>query len=565
MNSHHRRALRSVAGIALALGVIAALTACGSSGQGANAPSKGKSSSSRLPTLRWYGLAGTASWANTLDPSQVTDSISYNVMNMINGGLVKLLPSGNPGPDLAQSWTVSPNRRVYTFTLRPHLRFSNGDRLTAQDVAWSIERTLSPGTHSPVALSYLGHIEGANAFTTGKAKTLAGIKVPNSRTIRISLDSPIAFFLKTLTYPTADVLDPRVMRGKKPQVYLTNTCSANVGAGPFAVVCRNKSSSLSSFYPSGTTPTMTLVPNRYYYGPKPHIRVVMPVIPDTQTNYKDFQSGGVDATGIPTADIAAMRSHPGFYQYPTSVVDYITPNEKMAPFNNVHCRLALAYAINRNAIDNHILQKTETPIYDVLPRGLLGYYNGADNPHYNLAKARAELRLCPGGLHSLTIPYQHTSVDIDNEYGAIQHMWSALGIHVTLQPLTFNGWLNIVTKSLQQTHTAISENLWIEDYPDPYDYMTLLLRAGQNYDIGGFNNPTYNKLVDRAAIEPNPAIRARLYMKAQHIAVGQGAWIPVGNQTGFALVNPKVHGFVGSEAFGILVPKNNDWSNISIH
>jgi peptide/nickel transport system substrate-binding protein/oligopeptide transport system substrate-binding protein len=536
-----------------AAALIVGVSACGGSGEGANAPSGVK-------TLRWLGLAGTATWANTLDPAMVTDSISNGVIGMVDAGLVKLLPNGNPAPNLAKSWTVSDKGLTYTFHLRPHLTFSNGDRLTAQDVAWSIERALNPATKSPVALAYLGHIQGAADYNSGKASTVTGLKVVNPTTLRITLDQPIAFFLKTLTYPTADVLDPKIVKGHPSQTYITENCGANVGAGQFVFKCRG-GSGYNSFYSSGTTPSMTLVPNKRYWGAKPKYDVYMPAIAEAQTNYKEFEAGGIDATGIPSTDVSANKGKAGYYQYPTSVVDYMTPNETSAPFDNIHCRLVLAYAINRAEISK-ILHDTEVPTYAVVPRGMLGYYAGANNPHYNLAKAKAELAQCPGGLNGLTITYQHTSVDVDDEYTAIQNMLQQAGANVKIQGLSFNGWLEVVGQPLAKTGTKVTENLWIEDYPDPYDYLTLLLRAGENYDIGGFDNATYNHLVDEASTDQNPVSRAALYRKAQHVALSQGAWISVGNSNGYALVNPKIHGFVGSPALG-LIPKGDNWANIS--
>jgi ABC-type transport system substrate-binding protein len=62
----------------------------------------------------------------------------------------------------------------------------------------------------------------------------------------------------------------------------------------------------------------------------------------------------------------------------------------------------------------------------------------------------------------------------------------------------------------------------------------------------------------------NLAKRRQLYVKAQHIAVSQAAWIPVGYQTYYTMMKPWVHGFVGSEAFYELVPRGNNWANITI-
>ena len=60
----------------------------------------------------------------------------------------------------------------------------------------------------------------------------------NPTTIQFTLDEPIAFFLKTLTYPTSYVLDPEVVSGHPSQTYITDNCAANVGAGQFKFECR---------------------------------------------------------------------------------------------------------------------------------------------------------------------------------------------------------------------------------------------------------------------------------------------------------------------------------------
>jgi hypothetical protein len=104
----------------------------------------------------------------------------------------------------------------------------------------------------------------------------------------------------------------------------------------------------------------------------------------------------------------------------------------------------------------------------------------------------------------------------------------------------------------------------VEDYPDPQDYCTLLLRPGYPRDIGEWNNAQYNSLVDRGEVTFNRGVRQQLYIQAQHIALSQRAWISVGQATDYAMVKPYVHGFVGSEAFYELIPRGNNWANITI-
>lgn len=521
------------------------------------------SKGSSLPVFRWNGLVRAVPWTKTLDPAVVTDLIDFNIMSLVDANIVKLTPNAGVEGDLAKRWTVSGNHKVYTFFFRKGLRFENGDPITAQDAAWSITRALAKKTASPVATLYFADIVGAVKFNAGKAKSVAGLKVINSTTLRITLDRPIQEFLDELTYPTSMVLDPKVVGGHPAKTYLTNTCSANNAAGPFKFVCQNKSSDPTSFYPSGSTPTMTLVPNTNYYGSKPHIKIVIPTIASDQTAYDDYLSGHLDESNVPSSNVAQWRGKE--IKTVLAGVEYITPNEDTAPFDNVHCRLAVAYAIDRNALFNKVLHGTGIPVYDVVPIGFLGYYAGNDNPHYNPTKAKQELAACPGGIHNVELDYQHTTTDYDLEYSAIQSMLNSVGIGIKLKPLTHNDWLGIVgATSLQSTHTAITQNDYYEDYPDPQDYCTLLLHSGSAYDIGDFKNKTYDKLVDRAEVTANKATRAALYRQAQHIALADGAWISLQNFVQFTLVKPYVHGLVPSTAYSTLWAKNDDWSKVTI-
>lgn len=514
-----------------------------------------------LPTIRLNNLVGEAHWTHTLDPAFVTDATSYSILDMTQAGFVKWLENGQVVPNLF-TWRESKNRRVYWFTLRSGARFSDGHPVTVEDAAYTLNRSLAKSTASPVAMTYLGHIVGADAVNSGKASKLRGVKILNAHTIQISVDKPIAFFLKALTYPTAWVVERRVVAGHKPNTYMTNACAAGVGAGPFRLVCRNRGGSLSSFFPSGRTPSITVEPNPYYFGRHPQWRAVMPVIPTVDVNYRQYKAGGIDVTGIPTADITREKHSKGYVQYPTSQVDYITPDETTAPFNNVHCRLAVAYAIDRNTIDYKVLHSAEVPYYDVVPRRFLGFYNSPADPHYDAARAQSEMNQCPGKLKGVEIKYPSSSSDIDNEFAAISSMINQAGGQTTVKKLTLNDWYDAVGQPLSKTATQLVSNGWIMDYQDPQDYVTLLLRAGSNYDIGGFDNPQFNSLVDRADVAPTDKQRARLYRQAQHIALSTGAWISVGNVNGYALVKPSIHGFVGT--LQGLYPRNHDYANITV-
>ena len=271
---------------------------------------------------------------------------------------------------------------------------------------------------------------------------------------------------------------------------------------------------------------------------------------------------------MPTADIGIARHLKGYSQRPALVTDYITPNQQEAPFNNVNCRLAVAYGINRFAITEQLLKGTEAPLYDVLPPGLpqggQGYFGAGKKqgvPYYNPDKARAYLNACPGHLKGVTLTYQKTSADVTHEYDAITFELNQLGANITLKPLTFNQWLQVVGQSMQVTKTQITENLWIDDYPDAQDWLAQLLQTGANYDIGGFSNHTYDQLVNQGNVTFNPARRAAIYRRAQKIALNDGAWIGVGWQDVPWVVRPSLHNLIYTN--GNIYPVNNDWSTVS--
>jgi ABC-type transport system substrate-binding protein len=143
------------------------------------------------------------------------------------------------------------------------------------------------------------------------------------------------------------------------------------------------------------------------------------------------------------------------------VVNFLTPNMHLAPFDDVHCRLALAYGFDRNAVAR-VMQETVHPTYDIVPKGMLGYYPGKDNPHYRPATARMELARCPGRTIPVELVYVHGAI-FDNEENAVRavaSMLRAVGMNVRLKPDPLFVWFGIVSTSLDRTKTQLVEDAW---------------------------------------------------------------------------------------------------------
>src|SRR5204862_4539938 len=110
-------------------------------------------------------------------------------------------------PELAESWGVALDGRVYTFHLRAHTAWSTGEPITAQDVVYSWLRVLNPATASEYA-GQLFYIKTGEAYNAGRINdpSLVGVKTLGDRTLRVELREPTAFFIDLCNYVTLRVV-----------------------------------------------------------------------------------------------------------------------------------------------------------------------------------------------------------------------------------------------------------------------------------------------------------------------------------------------------------------------
>ncbi len=132
---------------------------------------------------------------SALDPSLITDVGALETVNNSQEGLYRMKSSTEVEPGIAKD-IVNPsnNGKTYTFKLRPGLKWSNGDPLTAQDFVYAWRRTVAPSTKSPVAYMYLV-IKNASQIEKGKmSPSKLGIKAINKTTLQVNLSRATPYF-----------------------------------------------------------------------------------------------------------------------------------------------------------------------------------------------------------------------------------------------------------------------------------------------------------------------------------------------------------------------------------
>lgn len=527
------------------------------------------SQKAKVQTLRLGYLENNPQWVPTMDPAVVTDQNSSWLAQLIHQGLVGLkMHNGKviAYPQLARNWVISKDGKTYTFNLRSNARFSDGHQVTAQDVVFSVRRALSPTTASPVA-SYDSLIAGYDQFVKGTSSKL-GINALGKTKVQIKIKQRAGYFLYAFTYPINMVLEQRVLKGKPTNSggsYVTTSCKSDVGAGQFKPVCQNsKTNDVTSYYAAGSTPTLTLVANTHYYGRKPALKLVIPAYDSNQTGYSDFLANHLDLTwGVPSTYQSKWRGKTGAHQYGSSGIEYLAPNLDEAPFNNVHCRLAVAYAIDRETLTKKVLKGAYKPLYTVVPPGFVGYYAGKKtSPHFDPNRVKKELAQCTTGIH-ITYVYRNDTTDRRASAEALASMLNAQGMDVKTKGVPRADWLKIILHPLKDNHVALVYDDWFMDYPDSQDYLDVLLRTGQPQNCAGWNNSTYNHLINLGNAASSPAKRAKYYIQAQKLVLSKVGFIGVDNFTNFDLVNTHVRGLEPNYANGVEWPVNNDWANVS--
>src|SRR5258708_6683793 len=121
----------------------------------------------------------------TLAPAIGYDWQNWSMINSLFSRLVDYkFGTTEIVPSLADSWTISPDGLVYTFKLNPKATFTNGRKVTAADVKYSIERSVNPKTQGPAG-GFFHSIGGQDKIADGSASTITGIKTPDSSAIKV--------------------------------------------------------------------------------------------------------------------------------------------------------------------------------------------------------------------------------------------------------------------------------------------------------------------------------------------------------------------------------------------
>jgi len=464
----------------------------------------------------------------TLDPAQATDTTSSAVVRQIFDTLVELDEHLEPRPALAERWTVSPDQRVYTFTLRPGVKFQNGRVLKAADVKFSFERA-ARGKRPWV----FEKISGAGPFIKGGGPgEITGVRALDDRTVEIRLDRPFAPFLFLMAYDAASIV-PREETERLGAAFATHP--VGTGAFRFKEWRRDDRVVLEAF-------------PEHFRGAPGVERVLFRIIPAEITRFNDYKAGNLDVTDIPTGHCRAVKADPVLKTqvaiWPTLGTHAVRFNVEKPPFNDRRLRLAVAHAIDPSGVVQGLLEGCVIAGQGILPPALPGYDAKVRGPGFDREKARALLAQAgfPGGRGLGPITFNFNTGDLNQRIAELlQAQLREVGITLELRRLDWAAHLKVVDAGA----ITMFRQGWIADYPDPENFLTVLFHSrnvGAAGNTSRYRSAELDRLFDQAdSMAAGPA-RMKLYQDAEQRLLDDGAWITLYHYASRALIRPNVKG-----------------------
>jgi peptide/nickel transport system substrate-binding protein len=527
---------RSTALIALATLAASAVTACSSGGSSAGGGSAFDAKNCKGGTL--YVLNQSDATAHHLDPARIYTSGGGAVTSLIFRTLTtRHRVPGQAGdqvvPDLATgTGTASADAKTWTYHLKDGLKFDDGTPITSKDIKWGVERAFAP--ELPGGIPYLRDwLEGGLDYKGPyKGKELDSIQTPDDKTIVFRLRKPEGDFpyVATATQfaPVPRAKDDGTGYEKHP-----------VASGPYKVQSHEQDKSL------------VLVRNPYWSRAVDDQRLACPDriegtygLNSAVINQRLGSSAGKDANAITTdtdlspAELARISTDPNLKRRAVKgefgETDYIAFNTKVAPFDDIRVREAVAYAVGRqsviNAVGGSSLAKPATTFLpDQAAFGYQPYDYFPAGPNGNAAKAR-ELLTQAGHPNGLTVTLAHRNADYNHDgpavATAVQASLKQAGITVKLKAYDDAGYNDTIQNPAKEPGMFLAT--WGADWPTGGPFLApifdgrQILKDGGNFNASQLDDPKINAEFDAINKITDP-VQARPRWGALDAEIGKRA------------------------------------------
>jgi peptide/nickel transport system substrate-binding protein len=461
-----------------------------------------------------------------------------------------------PVPDIASGYQLSPDRRTYTFTLRPGVRYAPPvDReVTAQDFITAIQRLYDKQTPSYWQW-YADLIAGTKAFGTGKAGRISGLAAPDARTLTITLDQPAGDFLSILTQPYFAPVP-----GEYAAEYAVgaNYDRHVVGAGPYALDTYDPGRSIVLVRNPHWDPATD--PLRKAWVDRIQIKLGVP-IPSIQQAIEREEADLSLSSHVSQARIAELRADPersrrlSVNTTGNLLFLVLGTHREAGAIADLRVRQAVNYAIDKAAYRDAIADRSAATgelASTIMAPGSLGYrpYDLYPTPGGRGDPAKARALLAQAGYpNGLTLGFATLSGRLAAGRKPIEASLARAGID--LKVTTNREWephFEALRNPAKRLEHQLGQGGWIPDYLGDNARGSIVAQYDSRFsaddNFSEYDNPTVNRLIDRALAEPDRDRRTAMWAELDQRIMGDAPLVPLlWQKTSFQWAS-RVHGWM---------------------
>ncbi len=555
---------RSICAAAVGVVVASALAACGGSG-GGSSNGGGSSGGAKSGTKPAYGAGnnsvvnassktggvvkyGLSSTPDSFDPGNTYYAFVWDASRLWARALTTFKPlPGKAGlqlvPDMATSLgKVSDGGKTYTYTIHSGLKYSDGSAITTADIKYAVERS----NYAPDVLSngptYFNAIlannpgKGYQGPYKDKTGDLKSIETPNATTIVFHLVKPFADFDYLVSNPQTAPVPKAKDTGAD---YVKKVVSS--GSYTFKSYDPNKGAVLIK-NPNWDPKSDSI---RKQYANEIDIAFNQEATGIDQDLFAGNLTGDLAGAGVAASSQAAIMGDPAKKANADDALSgasaYITLSTKVKPFDNLNCRRAVEYGVDKLSAQNSLGGPLRGAIAStVLPPNVVGYtkYDLYPTPNNSgdAAKAKSYLKACghPNGF-STTISARG---DRPNEVGAavsIQASLKKVGINVSIQKYPSGKYFSDYAGApafVHSHHIGMMMMAWGSDWPTGYGYLQQItdgkaIKASGNSNLTELNDPKVNSMLDSAIQNPDTPTRIKAWGSIDKQVMTDAAIVPL--------------------------------------
>ncbi|MGH7764842.1 MAG: ABC transporter substrate-binding protein [Candidatus Dormibacteraceae bacterium] len=477
------------------LATVFVLSACAGGGGGGG----GSTSSAKLTVA--IGID-----PDTMDPMRQTTTTVQNIVSMVVETLVKVDTDGSVKPLLATSWTPSSDGLSWTFTLKPGVKFSDGEPFNAAAVKANFDRVLDPTNTCPLC---------------GSFRSVSAVEAVDDTHVKLNLKQPVAPLVGLLTEVTFGIVSPKTIA---PHTDSYKDQETPVGTGPYSLTERVKGDHV------------TLTRNDGYWGQKPAYKTqVFRIVPEAASREALVRSGQADVILLPpVSDLPSMQKDsslrvilaPGDR---TIFLAFNTQDKNDPLIQKPEVRQALNYAVNKDQIIKSVLFGAASPMDAPMASSLFGYCQVGS---YAYDPAKAKQMLQAAGATNLSIKFVSPTGRYIQDFQAAQAIandLTAVGVKVD-GPQTMDWPSYLGTINVPPAKASVDLHLlgWAPGYLDASQAMVQFQSTQwppQGLATSYYRNPQVDALLSKANSESDQAARKSDYCAASKLIWNDAPWL----------------------------------------